>query len=104
MTESVCPVCGRPDGGGHEDYCVPATKWVKDLSYKEEPQFPVHYTGRDIEVFTNSSGEVFVENTKTGVQMRINATKLGLRFTTNNFTIIQPTIVNNLIGWSVEGK
>jgi hypothetical protein len=70
----------------------------------EKPQFPVHYTGRDIKVFTNSSGEVFVENTKTGVHMRINATREGLRFTTNNFTITQPIIVNNMIVWSLEGK
>jgi hypothetical protein len=68
------------------------------------PQFPVHYTGRDIKVFTNSSGEVFVENTKSGVHMRINATGGGLQFTTNNFTITQPIIVNNLIGWIVEGR
>jgi hypothetical protein len=77
---------------------------LMDKVIEEKPQFPVHYTGRDIKVFTNSSGEVFVENTKTGVHMRINATREGLQFTTNNFTIIQPIIVNNLIGWSVEGK
>jgi hypothetical protein len=101
-SDGSCQVCGRPDGGGHEDYCVPADKWVKDLSYKEEPQFPVHYTGRDIKVFTNSSGEVFVENTKTGVHMRINTTREGLQFTTAHR--VQPVQVSNMIGWNIGGQ
>ena len=103
MTESVCEVCGRPDGAGHEDYCIPTCKWVTDFSQKEEPQFSyVHYTGRDIKVFTNSSGEVFVENTKTGVNMRINTTKKGLQFTTTH--MVQPVQVSNMIGWQIGDK
>jgi hypothetical protein len=77
---------------------------VDKVTETEKSQFSVHYAGRDIKVFTNSSGEVFVENARTGVHMRINATREGLRFTTNNFTITQPIVVNNMIVWSVEGK
>jgi hypothetical protein len=65
----------------------------------EESQFLVHYIRRDIKVFTNSSGEVFVENTKTGVRMRINITREGLQFTTDS--IVQPARVSNMIGWNI---
>ena len=44
MTEAVCQVCGRPDGAGHESYCVSATDWLVErskgviLTMPKEPQ------------------------------------------------------------------
>jgi hypothetical protein len=109
MTEgesSPSSLCGFFHDGFTPALCHPTTSLKENRVDQaiEKPQFPVHYTGRDLKIFTNSSGEVFVENTKSGVHMRINATGGGLQFTTNIFTITQPIIVNNMIGWVVEGR
>ena len=47
-------------------------------------QFPIHYEGHDVRVYTNPTGEIFVEDTRTGISMRINPSHSGgLRFSTS---------------------
>jgi len=66
-------------------------------------QFPIHYEGRYLRVYTNPSGELFVEDTRSGVSMRINpAHPGGLEFTTDGR--VGPIRVTNMIGWRVEPR
>ena len=66
-------------------------------------QFPIHYEGRYMRVYTNPSGELFVEDTRSGVSMRINPSHLGgLEFTTDGR--VEPIRVTNMIGWRVERR
>ena len=39
--------------------------------YSHSDDFPVHFEGGGIRVYTNSSNEVFVENISSGVLLRI---------------------------------
>lgn len=63
--------------------------------------FPVHFKEGNLKVFSNGSGEVFVENTNTGVYMRINDNKKGLEFTAQQ-DLVTPFSINGLIGWCVR--
>ncbi len=63
-------------------------------------QFPIHYERGNLRVYTNPSGELFVEDIRSGVNMRINPSHLnGLTFTTSGR--VEPIQVNNMIGWRV---
>lgn len=63
-------------------------------------QFPIHYEGRYMRVYTNPSGELFVEDARSGVSMRINPSHPGgLEFTTDGR--VEPIRVTNMIGWHV---
>jgi hypothetical protein len=61
----------------------------------------VHYEseGGCLRVYSNPSGELFVENTKAGVTMRIAAVPTGLQFTTEGR--VEPIRVTNTIGWHI---
>jgi len=65
-------------------------------------QFPIHYEKHHLQVFTNPSGELFVEDTRSGAQMRMRATDDGeIEFTSKG--PVEPTIVNgHAIGWRVK--
>ena len=66
-------------------------------------QFPIHYEGRYMRVYTNPSGELFVEDTRSGVSMRINPSHPGgLEFTT--IGRVEPFRISNTIGWRVEPR
>ncbi|HXF44292.1 MAG TPA: hypothetical protein VNK70_02395 [Candidatus Paceibacterota bacterium] len=66
-------------------------------------QFPIHYEGGYLRVYTNPSGELFVEDTRSGVSMRINPSHPGgLQFTTDGR--VEPIRVTNTIGWCVERR
>ena len=66
-------------------------------------QFPIHYEGRGLRVYTNPSGEVFVENPQSGISMRISSPRPGeLQFTTEGR--VEPTLVTNMIGWRVSPR
>ena len=63
--------------------------------------FPIHYERGYLRVYTNPSGELFVEDTRSGVSMRINPSHPdgGLEFTTDGR--VEPIQVNGMIGWRV---
>ncbi|MDF1497316.1 MAG: hypothetical protein P1P90_04610 [Patescibacteria group bacterium] len=66
-------------------------------------QFPVHYEDRNLKVYTNPSGEVFIEDVQTGVSLRICANRAdGLHFTTCGR--LEPILVTNMIGYRVEPR
>ncbi len=66
-------------------------------------QFPIHYEGRYMRVYTNPSGELFVEDTRCGVWMRINLSHPdGLEFTTDGR--VEPIRVTNMIGWRLSPR
>ncbi len=66
-------------------------------------QFPVHYQDCNLKVYTNPSGEVFVEDVQTGVSLRISANRAeGLHFTTGGR--LEPILVTNMIGYRVEPR
>lgn len=64
--------------------------------------FPVLYESGVMCVFKNPSGEIFVEDMRTGATMRISPylhTGGGLQFTTSE--LVEPIQVNNTIGWRI---
>lgn len=64
--------------------------------------FPIHFDDGCLRVFTNPSNEVFVEDIKTGVKIRISSYYYaggGLEFTTSGR--VEPTRVTNMIGWRI---
>lgn len=66
-------------------------------------QFPIHYERGYLRVYTNPSGELFVEDTRSGVSMRINPSHPGgLEFTTDGR--VEPIRVTNMIGWCVKRR
>jgi hypothetical protein len=82
----------------------------KDRYDNRNGQFPIHYENGGIRIFTNSSGEIFVEQVvfvsgrrtmgSGGVLMRFSPnTRDGLCFTTAQR--VEPKIIGNTIGWHV---
>ena len=73
---------------------------------EREEQFPTLFKQGNLRVFKNPSNEVFVEDLKSGAQIRINAEtrgKGGLEFTANQ--LVEPTVVNgSMIGWRVHPR
>jgi len=66
-------------------------------------QFPIHYEGGSLLVYTNPSGELFVEDIRTGVKMRISPSYPGrLQFTTDGR--VEPIQVTNMIGWRITPR
>ena len=68
-------------------------------------QFQIHYERGYLRVYTNPSGELFVEDTYSGVSMRINlflSYPGGLQFTTDGR--VEPIRVTNVIGWRIEPR
>jgi hypothetical protein len=73
---------------------------MADQKYKDRNhQFPIHYEGRGLRVFTNPTGELFVEDIASKVTLRMNSTHRpeGLQFTTDAY--LDPIHVTNMIGW-----
>ncbi|OGF37029.1 hypothetical protein A2482_02550 [Candidatus Falkowbacteria bacterium RIFOXYC2_FULL_48_21] len=65
--------------------------------------FPIHYESGYLRVYTNPSGELFVEDVRSGVKMRLNPARPdGLEFTTNGR--VQPVVVTGTIGWWVTPR
>ncbi|QQG46457.1 MAG: hypothetical protein HYY55_01265 [Candidatus Niyogibacteria bacterium] len=65
-------------------------------------QFPIHYEGGNLRVFTNPAGELFVVDILSGATIRISSyrhPKGGLEFTTD--ALVEPIRVTNMIGWRV---
>lgn len=68
-----------------------------------DEQLPIHHEGRYIRVYTNPSGEIFVEDIRSGAKMRISPYFYiggGLEFTTD--ARVEPILVNGMIGWRVS--
>lgn len=66
-------------------------------------QFPIHYERGYLRVYTNPSGELFVEDIPSGVTMRFNSSRSGgLEFTTDGR--VEPIRVTDMIGWRVERR
>ena len=70
--------------------------------YETSEDFPIYFENKDIRVFTNSCGEVFVENIRSNTDIRINAVCNALVFTTTY--AIKPVHVGGSIGWQVGMK
>lgn len=67
--------------------------------------FPVLYDNGQIRVYKNPTDEVFVEDLKSGMTMRINSYHHiagGLQFTTEGR--VEPVRVSNTIGWSIRPR
>jgi hypothetical protein len=65
-------------------------------------EFPVRIEKRGLRVFENPSGELFVEDIRSGTQMRMSSYphgKGGIEFTTDQ--LVEPIRVTNTIGWRV---
>lgn len=65
--------------------------------------FPIHYQRGELRIYTNPAGEVFIENTKAGVTMRLNVHHDGLQFTAFGHHV-DPTRVANAIGWRIHNR
>ena len=63
--------------------------------------FPILFEDGDKRVFKNPANEIFVEDVRSGVTMRINSHGHGegLQFTT--IGRVEPVTVNGSIGWRV---
>lgn len=71
--------------------------------FKHGSKFPIYYERGYLRVYANPSGELFVEDTRSGVSMRINPSHSGgLQFTTDGR--VEPIRVANTIGWRVEPR
>jgi len=68
--------------------------------------FPILFEDGNLRVYKNPTNEVFVEEVASGVTIRINAYPYargcGLQFTTD--ALVEPTVVNNTIGWAVRRR
>ena len=72
--------------------------------FDDNSSSPILYTDTDscLKVYTNLSGELFIENTQSGVYMRINSSHRGeLEFTIQGGRI-DPIQINGLIGWWIH--
>jgi len=79
------------------------TATVKGKFKHDNEQFPIHYKRGCLQVFTNPSGDLFVEDTRSGVFMRISPSHPdGLEFTTDGR--VDPIRVSNMIGWRVQRR
>jgi len=76
----------------------------KDVFGGRDEQFPIHYEDGEIRIYTNPSNEVFIEDKKSGVQMRLNSHytgKGGLQFTTN--ALVEPFHAH-MLGWKLTPR
>ena len=64
--------------------------------------YPILFEGNGLRVYTDVSSEIFIEDLRTGANMRISAYPFqngGILFTTDQ--LVEPIRVTNLIGWRV---
>ncbi|OGF25531.1 hypothetical protein A2331_01540 [Candidatus Falkowbacteria bacterium RIFOXYB2_FULL_34_18] len=69
---------------------------------KKHEQFPVLFNNGKIKIYHNHCDEIFIENPKSGVHIRLDIHpygKGGLEFTTHDR--VEPIRVSNMIGWSI---
>ena len=71
---------------------------------RNDQQLPTIYEGEGVHIFKNQSGEIFIENIKSGAQMRMSASGDDLNFTTFGGGKIEPMVVANSIGWRVTKR
>jgi hypothetical protein len=67
----------------------------------EDDQFPVLFKDGRLKVYKNPSGEIFVEDVRTGALLRIGTDGRGLMLTAFGHKI-QPEVVGGSIGYSVR--
>jgi hypothetical protein len=67
-------------------------------------QFPIHFEGNGIVIFSNGSGEIFVQAEENGAEMRMSASRDGIEFTAFGGQTVEPIVVANSIGWRVSKK
>ena len=87
-----------------EGRCQMARTLKEEAKYwKGSENFLILYEDDYVRVFNNPFGEIFVENIKSGVMMRISSYGLrGLKFTAEGR--VEPVLINNAIGWSVTPR
>jgi len=64
---------------------------------------PILYEDSFIRIFTNSEGDLFIRDLRSGAEMRISScyhTGGGLQFTTEER--VEPININNMIGWRIS--
>ena len=65
-----------------------------------DENLPLLYEDEFVWVYKNPSNEIFVENIRSGVKMRINPSyDGGLQFSAVGR--VEPTLINNMPGWRV---
>lgn len=64
--------------------------------------FPILFQNYGMVVYKNPSGEIFVQNKVSKVQMRLTYVGRGLVFTTED--LVEPTRVTNMIGWKITPR
>ena len=69
-----------------------------------ESQFPTVHKGRNIHIYLNDSGEIFIKHLESGAEMRMNGDGGSINFTTFGGGEVKPTVVANSIGWRVTKK
>jgi len=74
---------------------------MAEYKYPEQESCPIVHEDRDIQIYTNSCGEVFVEHKATKVVMRISAEQKGIQFTAFGHRV-DPVPVGGGIGWRVH--
>lgn len=80
-----------------------AVEESREFPLDGDDQFPIHFRGFGLCVYTNPSGEVFVKDEKTGTTMRMSQHhRGGLQFTTDGK--VEPERVAGTIGWQVSPR
>ncbi len=66
--------------------------------------FPILFEDGRVRVYKNPTNEIFVENIRSGLTMRISASLYddGLQFTADGR--VEPILVNGMIGWRVGSR
>jgi hypothetical protein len=65
--------------------------------------FPILYENDRVLVYKNPTNEIFVEDVRSGVTMRISSHPHGgLLFTTD--ALVEPVRVTNMIGWRIKNR
>ena len=70
------------------------------MAHKAGEQFPVLCEVGGVRIRKNPSNELFISDIESGVTIRLNASRGGLEFTTDD--LVQPVRVSNMIGWRIE--
>jgi len=66
--------------------------------------FPILFEDGRVRVYKNPTNEIFVENIRSGVTMRIDSSLYddGIRFTADGR--VEPIQINGMIGWRVSPR
>ena len=69
-------------------------------------EFPVLFEDQFVRIYKNSSNDIFIENIRSRMKMRIEVSSLinggGFRFTTDGR--VEPVQIGSVIGWNISRR